>query len=225
MLPLSRLIEKKFFTAFMLIVIAIAGFYIRFDNIDHWLTNKSQYFTSNGLPVTLGVDSYYYIDIADDLLAGKLKKIDDQRHYPSGSTKPTAAPLLSVLLALFSFITRQPLEWIAVLFPPFFGVLLAIPVYFLACSLAANSLLPWKKPLPVSAMEAKFVGFSAALFSLLSPAFVARSSLGWCDTDVLNVTFTTMSAYLSLRFFSAEEPKEKLRFFVYWSLSLQSIPS
>ena len=145
MISLTSLAGKKQFTVVLLIAIAISGFYIRFDNLNHWLDNKSQYFTSTGLPVALGVDSYYYLDIAEDLLKGKISKFDDQRHYPSGSTKPNAVPLLSVLIALIAFVSSKPLEWVAVLLPPFLGILLAIPAYCLGYTLAENSHILWRK--------------------------------------------------------------------------------
>ena len=59
---------NKLFPVLMLFFIAVAGFYIRFDSISYWLDNKSSFFTATGLPVTIGVDSYFYMDIAKDLL-------------------------------------------------------------------------------------------------------------------------------------------------------------
>ncbi|MDH3330087.1 MAG: hypothetical protein OEM01_12710 [Desulfobulbaceae bacterium] len=215
----ETIVESKIFTAFLLIVVLLVGFYLRFDNLDHWLNNKSQYLTSAGLPVTLGVDPYYYVDIADDLLHGKIDNFDEQRHFPVGTRKPTTLPLLSVLLALSTFLANQPLEWVAVLLPPFLGVLLAFPVYLLTYILLINASVPWDKKKSVSIVEAKLAGFSAALVALMSPPFVVRSSIGSCDTDILNVAFTTLCIYLAVCFYSAENNKKRLQCIALWGVT------
>ena len=214
---LEKSFESRTCTVFLLAVALSAGFYLRFDNLDYWLSHKNQYFTSFGTPVTLGVDSYYYMDIADDLLHGKIENLDEQRHFPVGLSKPTTLPLLSVLMALFSFLSNRPLEWVAVLLPPFLGVLLAIPVYFLGYKLVIDGrVFPGAKK-SVSVTEAKLTGFTAALTALLSTPFVVRSSIGSCDTDILNVAFATLCIYLAAGFYTAQTNRQRVQIFALWS--------
>jgi asparagine N-glycosylation enzyme membrane subunit Stt3 len=204
----------------VILTIALVGFFIRFDNISHWQNNKLHYFTENGLPITLGADPYYYIDIADNLRHGKIIKVDPHRYYPDGGERVSAAPLLSVVLAATSFITNQPLEWIAVYIPPFLGILLVIPLYLLAVMLATYSHVPWSRGKPISQLEAWSFGCLAALFSLISMPFVTRSSIGWCDTDILNPTFATLGICLAAYYvYGSENKHEPLRWFLYWAIS------
>jgi asparagine N-glycosylation enzyme membrane subunit Stt3 len=219
LLLLKKFAGTRIFTVFFLVAICLVGFYLRFDNLYTWLENKSLFFTSSGLPITLGTDPYYYLDIADDLLAGEIKTFDEMRNFPAGGSRPSAAPLLAVLLAATSFLTGQALEWVAVLIPPFLGVLLAIPVYFLVIALTMNAVIPGGQGRMVSSTEAKFTGGLAALFALLSPPLVVRSSIGWCDTDVLNVTFTVLCLLLAVRFYSANSRRTALKYFWAWFTS------
>ena len=184
---MTDLIDKRKAAAVLLLfIITTVGFYVRYDNINHWLENKDRYFSpADNTPVTLAVDSYYYLDIAQNIQKGNVEKVDRQRQAPNSFVKPLTLPLLSVTLALISTITGEPLEWIAILLPPFLAVLLAIPIYLLGVFLFRRSCYATNENTPVCATIA---GLVAALFVLISPAFVERSSIGWCDTDILNVT-------------------------------------
>lgn len=213
---IRKMSATRTFTVGLLLAVTLVGFYLRFDNLTTWLNNKNFYFTSSGLPITLDADPYYYLDIARDLLAGKIKAFDELRAFPTGAERPSAAPLLSVILAAVAFLTRQPLEWIAVLIPPFLGVLLAVPVYLLGVALVSGAAIPYCKGRRVSANEAKFTGAVAALFALVSPPLVVRSSIGWCDTDVLNVTLAVLCLWLAVGFSAAEGRATANRYFLAW---------
>lgn len=213
---LRKISGTRTFTVVILLAIATVGFYIRFDNLFTWLNNKSFYFTSSGLPITLDADPYYYLDIARDLLAGEIKSFDEMRVFPVGGERPSAAPLLSVMLAAIAFLTGQPLEWVAVLIPPFLGILLAVPVYLLAVALLSDAAIPYGRGRRVSLNEAKFAGALAALFALASPPLVVRSSIGWCDTDILNVTLAVLALFLAGEFFSAKSKETANRYFLAW---------
>ena len=217
---LQQMISSRVFTIILLLAICLVGFYIRFDNLYTWLGNKNSFFTSSGLPVTLGADPYYYLDIARDLLAGKIIKFDQLRNFPDGGVRPSAAPLLSVLLAAATFLGRQPLEWVAVLIPPFLGILLAIPVYFLGVVLTLDAAIPFSRARRVDLSEAKFTGALAALFALLSPPLVIRSSIGWCDTDILNVTFSVACLVPALGFAVANSQGAARKYFLVWLVLL-----
>ena len=221
MINLEKTTESKTFTISVMLIIMLFGFFLRFNDLGHWLDNKDQYFFNSGsIPVTLGVDSYYYIDIANDLSQGKISSFDSQRQFPKGFNKTSPAPLLSVLMASFSFLTNQPLEWIAILIPPFLGVLLAIPAYLLGYTLIISAKIPWNKSYDPSVTAAKITGASVALFSLLSPAFIQRSSIGWCDTDILNVAFVTLFIALATQIAHTKKAQNCRNFFVIYALSL-----
>jgi hypothetical protein len=216
---LKKISATRVSTVVLLLLVALAGFYLRYDNLSTWSNSKSFYFTSSGLPITLDADPYYYLDIAKDLLSGRIKAFDEMRNFPTGGVRTSAAPLLSVLLAAIAFLTDQPLEWVAVLIPPFLGVLLAVPVYFLAVALVSDAAIPFGGGRRVSLNEAKFTGALAALFALLSPPLVVRSSIGWCDTDILNVTWAVLCLWLAGEFYAAQNRRTANRYFLAWFLA------
>ncbi|MDF1578230.1 MAG: STT3 domain-containing protein [Desulfobulbales bacterium] len=221
MKELDKIIKTKTFTVAVLLTIMLFGFFLRFNDLEHWLDNKDQYFFNSGsLPVALGVDSYYYMDIANDLLQGKIERFKPQRRYPEGTHRQSPAPLLSVLLAVFAFIANQPLEWIAVLIPPFLGVLLAIPAYLLGYTLIISANIPWQKSYVPNITAAKTAGFCVAFFSLISPSFIKRSSIGWCDTDILNVMFVTLFIALATQISDIKKINARGRLFVTFAFSL-----
>ncbi|MBU0484576.1 MAG: dolichyl-diphosphooligosaccharide--protein glycosyltransferase subunit STT3 [Proteobacteria bacterium] len=216
----EKILTKKSTTVFLLLLIMSVGFYVRFDNLSYWYQHKDNFFfASYSLPATINIDSYYYLDIAGDLLHGDMQKFDDQRCFPAGSVRQSSAPLLSVLLAGLSFLLDFPLEWVAVILPPFLGILLVIPTYFLGYTLAINTKMPWGRKRTISPVEAKIAGFCAAFFAVLSPVYIERSSLGWCDTDILNVTFLTSCILFALRSYTGQAKNEQVRFLALFGLA------
>jgi dolichyl-diphosphooligosaccharide--protein glycosyltransferase len=85
---------------------------------------------------------------------------------------------MSVLAAAIHAVTPFSLNWIGVVLPAALGSLLAIPLYLLARRFGG----------PV-------MGIATALLGLLSPFYLHRSSVGWFDTDCLNLTFSVALAY------------------------------
>jgi dolichyl-diphosphooligosaccharide--protein glycosyltransferase len=82
-----------------------------------------------------------------------------------------------------SKISPFSLNWIGAVLPAVLGLLLAFPLYGLGRFYGG----------PV-------MGLTAALMGLLSHYYVYRSSLGWFDTDCMNVTWATGAAYCFLKF-------------------------
>ncbi|GAB4342498.1 MAG: hypothetical protein Kow0089_17640 [Desulfobulbaceae bacterium] len=188
--------------------ILLLGFFIRFDDLYQWRENPEAFFSSyDGTPVTRAVDSYYYLAIANDLLAGKVAAKDTRRRFPGSYEKPVSLPILSLLLAMGTRISRLPPEWTAIFLPTVLGPLLAIPVFFLTIQFlrpsSSNSGTRSNSSVPLQA-----AGLAAALFAVVSPAFVERSSLGWCDTDILNVTLLGVLTVAALRAGMAESSRE-----------------
>jgi asparagine N-glycosylation enzyme membrane subunit Stt3 len=217
----EKIIASKTFTITVLLMVMALGFFLRFNDLGYWLDHKDQYFFNSGtLPVTIGVDPYYYLNIAEDLLDLKIRNFDDNRRVPGGFQRPSAAPLLSVILAALSFITNSPLEWVAVVLPPFLGILLAIPVYLLAYTLTISARIPGLDSYTPNITASKISGFCAALFALISPAYIQRSAIGWCDTDILNVTFVTTFILLAIQIASPKKTAARRKLFVAFGLLL-----
>lgn len=225
--------DKKKATALVLfVIISSIGFYIRYDNINHWLGHEGLYFSPiDNNPATLTPDAYYYMDIAKDYLKGNIEKQDQQRQAPNYFNKHIPLPLLSITLALTSKVTNMSLEWVAILLPPFLAVLLAIPVYFLAALLFRLSGFTAAQTLSAGMIMACS---TATLFTLLSPAFVQRSSIGLCDTDILNVTFLCSLTFLALRAATSNSMRELTfsltaftlitgLFMLWWDMAIQPV--
>ncbi len=210
------LLKSKSSVLLLIFLVASFGFFIRFDNISHWLENKDRYFSpTNNTPLPLNLDSYYYLDIAKDALQGTIEKNDYQRQAPQYFARPVSLPLLSLTLALASKISGKPVEWIALLLPPFLAVLLAIPVYFLSVFLFRTSCFASGE---TTLSSAKTAGLISALFVLISPIYVERSSLGWCDTDILNVALLCSLTCLALYAAAAMNFRELLPCIISFTL-------
>ncbi|MBU0676274.1 MAG: hypothetical protein KJ950_16665 [Proteobacteria bacterium] len=220
MLESAKPSKKNVLIGLALLGILLAGFWVRFDSLAYWLKNPDQYFFQNHeIPVSLGVDSYYYYDIAADLKKGVIRKVDDRRHYPDGTPKVMAVPLLSALLALFSTIFGTSVEWVALVLPSVLGSLLALPVFFLGYLLIRGARLPWQLSAEQQRAQAIFMGLCSALFAVFSPYFVKRSSVGWCDTDSLNVVFATLSIVMAMGLAAAGSRKEKVLYGGGWCVT------
>lgn len=119
---------------------------------------------SNGERLLSTPDGYYYLRQAEDFKAGAYTPSDPLR--PGKRLSPV--PPLSVLAAIVSTVSGQPIERVAFFLPPVLGSL-AVLVGLLA-GVAAGS-----APL----------GFMAALLTMTAEAWFSRTALGGFDTDCL----------------------------------------
>ncbi len=190
---------KKIFIVIAFFLIVLAGFSVRVFNLTNWLDNKDRlFFDNHSIPLMLTVDSYYYLELARQLQEGTYRDFDKRRNVPNGYAQPSTPPLLSFMLATLSRFASVPMEWVALLLPAFLGVLLAIPVYLLSTALFLKSGLVFAGRFSTKDY-AKIAGLTAACAALLSPMFVGRSSVGWCDTDALNVVFPVLLIYFTVK--------------------------
>ncbi len=218
---MGSIVEKRVLTVVILAVVMAAGFYIRVDDYGYWQKNKGEFFfKSESLPVAINPDAYYYIDIADEYLAGKIRIIDERRQFPTSFQKPISVPLLSFAIASISKLTDRPVEWVAIFLPVFCGIILAIPLYFLGFHLTLDSDFPWRERVRFNRPEAKLAGLTASLLALLSPALVMRSSVGWCDTDMLHVSFVTISVLLAIMIMKVKTPGKAIFLQAAWTVNL-----
>ncbi|MFP4445252.1 MAG: STT3 domain-containing protein, partial [Desulfosudaceae bacterium] len=169
-----------------------AGFLARMEGLALWQRQPDLFFLADpARPVMIGADSYYYLDLARDLLEGNYQSFDPQRCFPAGARRPSPPPLLSVMLAGLARMLPFPLEWIAAIVPAVLGLLLFWPLYLLGRQLVGRA-----------------GGWIAAATGIFWPVYASRSVFGRFDTDCLNVVFASGAAYLALRL-TAEENKRK----------------
>lgn len=187
--PYHRWIE-----AMALLLILGVGLLVRIEDIRDWNTHPQMAFYK-GEPLLTTFDGYFYLTLAKDLAEGAYTPIDNNRDVPKGVSLRFPPPLMSVIAAGLAKITPFSLNWIGAVLPALLGLLLALPLYALGRFYGG----------PV-------MGLTAALMGLLSHYYVYRSSLGWFDTDCMNVTWATGAAYCFLRFGTEAGQKRYLYF-------------
>ena len=181
--------------ALALLVIIGIGFLVRIEDIRDWEAHP-EYALYKGEPLLTTFDGYYYLTQAKDLIDGTYTPIDNNRNVPEGMHRRAMPPLISIVAAVLAKITPFSLNWIGAMLPAFLGVLLAIPLYALGRFYGGPSM-----------------GLSGALMGLVSFYYVYRSSLGWFDTDCMNVTWATGATYCFLRF-GVETGKRRYLYFL-----------
>lgn len=205
----------------ILLLVIGAGLYIRFDEYIGW---KNEYGSSAGSalpPFDISADSYYYMDIADELLRGPVSKIDHKRMVPDGYVRPISAPLLSAVIASLVVLLNKPIDWVALYLPACLGILLAIPIYLISVKLFREASLPWSNnERKTSKIELELIGGICAFFTIMSPIYVARSSIGWCDTDSLNLFFPAFCIYFPMCMAFSKSNTKHFAYFVSWIISL-----
>ena len=184
-------------TSIILLLIMGIGLFVRLHNLPKW-QERTKMAMYQGDPLLTTFDGYYYMTLARDIVENKYHPIDEKRGYPDCPKRPSPPPLISVLAAAAVIATPFSLNWIGAVMPSLLGVFLAIPLYLLGRQLNGRSM-----------------GYCAAAIGILMHNYVYRSSLGWFDTDCLNVTFTMLLCYLLLRFGQSED----FRKYIYLSAS------
>lgn len=184
-------------TSTILLVIMGTGLFVRLHNLPAW-QERTKMAMYQGDPLLTTFDGYYYMSLARDIVENKYHPIDEKRGYPDCPKRPSPPPLMSVLAATAAIVTPFSLNWIGAVMPAFLGILLAIPLYLLGRQLNGRSM-----------------GYCAAAVGILMNNYVYRSSLGWFDTDCMNVTFTMMLCYFLLRFGQSAD----FRKYIYLSVS------
>lgn len=165
-----------------LVCVVLVGLWVRLEDLVPWYRDPGKAFYADQ-PLLTALDGLFYLTLARDIVEGTYHPIDEKRAVPDCPPRPSPPPLMSYLTAIVAKVVPISLNWIAVLLPAVLGMLVLLPVYGLGRFFGG--------PL---------TGTIAGLMVLLSPYYVYRSGLGWFDTDVLNVTFTTAAAYFFLKF-------------------------
>jgi dolichyl-diphosphooligosaccharide--protein glycosyltransferase len=168
--------------ALALLLILGVGLFVRTEDIRDW-NNHPELALYKGEPLLTTFDGYFYLTLAKDLAEGTYTSVDKNRDVPRGVSRKIPPPLISMMAAGLAKITPFSLNWIGAVLPALLGLLLALPLYALGRFYGGPAM-----------------GLTAALMGLLSHYYVYRSSLGWFDTDCMNVTWATGAAFCFLRF-------------------------
>jgi dolichyl-diphosphooligosaccharide--protein glycosyltransferase len=164
------------------ILLLAVGLLVRVEDIADWKSHPENAMY-RGEPLLTTFDGYYYLGLARDIKNNTYNEVHEKRAVPESIKRPSPPPLISVIAAAASQLTGFSLNRVGAFLPAILGLLLAIPLYAFGRYYGG----------PV-------MGFTAALTGLLSHYYVYRSSLGWFDTDCMNVTWATGAAYCFMRF-------------------------
>jgi hypothetical protein len=171
-----------FTVRFLLFLIITFGLYWRIQPIENWNKEGSNRVLFDQ-PILLNVDGYFYLNLARDLLENTYDPVDLNRNVPEGLPRPFPPPLLSYITYIIAKWTPFSLDWIALILPAVLGVIIAFPIFALGKHYGGS-----------------LIGLISAFLSLIVYGYYYRSSIGWYDTDVLNVTFICCAAYFSIKF-------------------------
>ena len=177
----------------ILIIVAI-GLGVRLEDLRDW-TAHPEIAMYHGQPLLTTFDGYFYLSLAKDIKEGSYTPVDYKRNIPQGWPRRFPPPLLSWIGARVSQLTGASLDWVGAVLPAFLGMLLMVPIYLLGRFYGG----------PICAATGSLVG-------LLSFYYVYRSSLGWFDTDCMNVTWAT-SITAALLWFGVERRRRRYIWF------------
>ncbi|NDY42174.1 hypothetical protein G3N55_04850 [Dissulfurirhabdus thermomarina] len=174
--------HRRWCEALALVFALAVGFAVRIEDYWDWQAQPERaLYKGEALLTTF--DGYYYLSLTRDLLEGTYAPMNEKRAVPDLVPRPMPPPMLPVVAAGVVKLTGASLNWTGAVLPAVLGLFLAFPLYGLGRYYGG----------PV-------MGWTAALVGLLSNYYVYRSSLGWFDTDCLNVTWATAVVYFFLRF-------------------------
>jgi len=182
------------------LVIVCAGYatHLRLAQLAAWKSNPKQYMAS-GVPMMTTLDAYYLLHIAREYAAGTWVPHGPApaRHYsrpeqadPNAwydQREPKNLPLVSAALVALSRLFGASIDRVGLLLPALLASLFMIPL-FLCC---------WR-------LDAPAAGLMGALVGTFCIEYYQRTSLGWLDTDPLNLFFPWTVAFLFLGMHGAQ---------------------
>jgi len=177
-----------------ILIVVAAGLLVRLEDVRDWEAHP-KLALYKGEPLLTTFDGYFYLSLAKDIVDGTYTPIDYDRDIPKGVPRRSPPPLLSVIGAIVAKITHASLNWVGAVLPAFLGLFLAIPLYGMGRYYGGPTM-----------------AITASLMGLLSFYYVYRSSLGWFDTDCMNVTWAVGITYAFMLFAFSKTPKRYLFF-------------
>ncbi len=184
-------INKRWIEIFFVILVIACAFFVRMEDIQDWKA-KPDRALYKGEPLLTTFDGYYYLTLARDLAQGTYRPIDEKRAVPDCPPRPEPPPLLSSIAFAVHQVTGISFNWLGAVLPAVLGLALFLPVYGIGRFYGG----------PLMACV-------SGLFSLMSFYYVYRSSLGWFDTDCMNVTFAMAAVFFAIKF---GETRNKARY-------------
>ncbi len=175
-------LNNRWLEAAFIVLILCAAFLVRIEDLKDWKAQPDRAFFKSE-PLLTTFDGYYYLTLARDLSEAVYKPIDEKRAVPDCPPRPQPPPLLSSIAFAIHKVTGISFNWIAAVTPAVLGLVLFLPVYGIGRYYGG----------PI-------MGCVAGFFSLMSFYYVYRSSLGWFDTDCMNVTFAMFAVFFALKF-------------------------
>lgn len=167
-----------------LCVLLLAGLalLLRLDPVWSWQQDRDAYFYKN-VPLLSCIDGYYYLQEAKQITRGDYSKQETLRNYLNTASRQATPSLLSSTLALIPRLLPISLHWGAIITPVAFGLLLLLPILLYSRTIGGTYLI-----------------LGAVGFAIFSPIYVLRTSIGWLDTDCLNLVLPISIAYLFMQF-------------------------
>ncbi len=187
-------LNNRWIEILFIALILLSAFIVRMEDLRDWNTHPARALYK-GQPLLTTFDGYYYLTLARDLAEGAYRPIDEKRAVPDCPPRPQPPPLLSSIAYALHQVTGATFNWIGAVAPAVLGLALFLPVYGIGRFYGG--------PL---------MGCVAGLFALMSFYYVYRSSLGWFDTDCMNVTFAMEAVFFAIMFGEARDRKRYLWF-------------
>lgn len=139
-----------------------------------WTVQRGATFVA-GQPLLTTADGYYYLRLAEERARGEYHDRDELR--PGRVKRPEYTPPVSALASALHKVSSIPMRELAFYLPPVLAVL----------SNLALAVTGW-------AVAGLWGGLAAGLAGAASPFWFVRCSLGWFDTDPLNLFFPVLAA-------------------------------
>lgn len=175
--------KAKTITPILLILVFVFSLGVRLSYYSLWDKNPDRNTFSDGIPLLINMDGYFYLRVAEQIQQGTYDTLDEKSVYPQGATRRSIPPLLSSITAWVSSTFSMRLEDVALLIPAIVGSLLVLPMFFVGRFYGGN-----------------LAGICAALFAVIGPGFVQRSTVGFFDTDGGNIVFAATCAVMFMQF-------------------------
>ncbi|KJU83743.1 oligosaccharyl transferase stt3 subunit [Candidatus Magnetobacterium bavaricum] len=155
---------------------------VRLHQYGKWKDAPANYFV-NDTPIATTLDAFYWVRLARQYKAGTYSKdsADTLRNYPDGIPNPARLPLLCIMIAKLS---------------EFFDDNLYVTGVYLIMFLSGLFLIPFMVYFSRSGYPA--AGIVGGLIGSFSSVYFSRSSVGWIDTDTLNLFFPFLTSLFIL---------------------------
>ena len=182
------------------VIIFLSGFFLRLGNYNLSSPDKSLYYDDNGLQYFQESDSYYNYRLTKNLLEyGHLgDKIIDGKPWDLHSYYPPGVPVdYPPLLAyttigfyfLLNLVTSMSLKEVCLWLPVILGPLAGVVGFLFSRRISGD-----------------FGGFLTGMLIVTAPLYASRTTFGFFDTDILNITFPLIIVWF---LFEAENANRK----------------